>query len=388
MSEKASTVRKRIFVSNTVMVLTTLVLFFAINLVVVKMYAESVEEELITSVENAKNEQVEGGLDELLEGWTIHREQFFIYFGIDGILCIGVLLLVSQIFTSRLTAHIMEPLDALAEGAVRIRENNLTEEIVCEGDLEFQNVCASFNDMQKHLLEEQEKNRKYEKARTDMIAGISHDLRTPLTAIRGFVKGVLDGVAATPEIQEKFLQAAYKRTEEMGGLLNQLFYLSRMESGNVPLELQKIEINAFIRNYVESKQELLLPEEAHLEAELMSKETWVFIDSEQFHRVLENLLGNSLKYAEVSPVQMKITVKRSQGGVRICFGDNGVGIAREKLENVFEEFYRGDESRNKKEGNGLGLYIVKYLIHAMGGNVQAKSETGFEVLMDLPVVKK
>lgn len=388
MSEKASTVRKRIFVSNTVMVLTTLVLFFAINLVVVKMYAESVEEELITSVENAKNEQVEGGLDELLEGWTIHREQFFIYFGIDGILCIGVLLLVSQIFTSRLTAHIMEPLDALAEGAVRIRENNLTEEIVCEGDLEFQNVCASFNDMQKHLLEEQEKNRKYEKARTDMIAGISHDLRTPLTAIRGSVKGVLDGVAATPEIQEKFLQAAYKRTEEMGGLLNQLFYLSRMESGNVPLELQKIEINAFIRNYVESKQELLLPEEAHLEAELMSKETWVFIDSEQFHRVLENLLGNSLKYAEVSPVQMKITVKRSQGGVRICFGDNGVGIAREKLENVFEEFYRGDESRNKKEGNGLGLYIVKYLIHAMGGNVQAKSETGFEVLMDLPVVKK
>lgn len=388
MSEKASTVRKRIFVSNTVMVLTTLVLFFAINLVVVKMYAESVEEELITSVENVRNVQEEGGLDELLEGWTVHREQFFIYFGIDGILCIGVLLLVSQIFTGRLTAHIMEPLDALAEGTGRIRENNLTQEIVCQGDLEFQNVCAAFNDMQKHLLEEQEKNRKYEKARTDMIAGISHDLRTPLTAIRGSVKGVLDGVAVTPEIQEKFLQAAYKRTEEMGGLLNQLFYLSRMESGNVPLELQKMEINTFIRNYVESKQELLQPEEARLEAELMEKETWVCMDPEQFHRILENLLGNSLKYAEVSPVQMKITVKRSQGGVKICFADNGVGIAPEKLANVFEEFYRGDESRNKKEGNGLGLYIVKYLIQAMGGNVQAKSEKGFEVLMDLPVVKK
>ena len=156
MSEKAMTVRRRIFLSNTVMVLTTLVLFFAINLVVVKMYAESVEEELITSVENAKNVQ-EGGLDELVESWTVHREQFFIYFGIDGILCIGVLLLVSQIFTGRLTRHIMEPLDALAEGTGRIRQNNLTEKIVCQGDLEFQNVCRAFNDMRKHLMEEQEK---------------------------------------------------------------------------------------------------------------------------------------------------------------------------------------------------------------------------------------
>lgn len=100
MQEKVTTVRRRIFLSNTVMVLTTLVLFFMINLVMIKIYAESVEEELILSVENAKNVEMEGGLDELLEGWTIHREQFFIYFGIDGILCIGVLLLVDGRQTS------------------------------------------------------------------------------------------------------------------------------------------------------------------------------------------------------------------------------------------------------------------------------------------------
>ena len=88
MQEKVTTVRRRIFLSNTVMVLTTLVLFFMINLVMIKIYAESVEEELILSVENAKNVEMEGGLDELLEGWTIHREQFFIYFCIDCILCI------------------------------------------------------------------------------------------------------------------------------------------------------------------------------------------------------------------------------------------------------------------------------------------------------------
>lgn len=380
------TVRKRIFLSNAVMVLATLLFFFVINLVVVKIYAESIEKDLLLSVEEAGDDQE--GLDELLEGWTIHRESFFLYFGVDGILCIGVLLLMSQIFTGRLAEHIMEPLDVLEEGAGRIRANNLNEEIVCHGDLEFQNVCASFNDMQLHLLEEKEKNRKYEKARTDMIAGISHDLRTPLTAVRGSIKGVLDGVAATPELQEKFLRAAYKRTGDMSGLLDQLFYLSRMETGNVPLDLKKTELNSFLLEYAESKKDLLKPEEAHLEAKGMDQELWVYLDQSQFLRVLDNLLGNSLKYAEVAPIQMKIALERSQGGVRIIFSDNGVGIDPEKLPNVFEEFYRGDESRNRKEGNGLGLYIVKYLLEAMGGNVQAKSENGFAVLMDLPLAKK
>lgn len=378
------TVRKRIFLSNAVMVLATLLFFFVINLVVVKIYAESIEKDLLLSVEEAGDDQE--GLDELLEGWTIHRESFFLYFGVDGILCIGVLLLMSQIFTGRLAEHIMEPLDALEEGAGRIRANNLNEEIVCHGDLEFQNVCASFNDMQRHLLEEKEKNRKYEKARTDMIAGISHDLRTPLTAVRGSIKGVLDGVAATPELQEKFLQAAYKRTGDMSGLLDQLFYLSRMETGNVPLDLKKTELNSFLLEYAESKKDLLKPEEAHLEAKGMDSELWVYLDQSQFLRVLDNLLGNSLKYAEVTPIQMKIALERSQGGVRIIFSDNGVGIDPEKLPNVFEEFYRGDESRGKNEGNGLGLYIVKYLIQAMGGTVQAKSDNGFAVILDLPQV--
>lgn len=387
MSEKVTSVRKRIFLSNTVMVLTTLVLFLSINLVIVKMYAESVEEELFLSVQNTENIEQEGGLDEILEGWTIHREQFFLYFGLDGLLCIGVLLLVSQIFTGRLTAHIMEPLDALGEGAGRIQENDLTTPVVCKGDLEFQNVCASFNDMQIHLLEEREKNRKYEKARTDMIAGISHDLRTPLTAIRGSVKGVLDGVAATPQLQEKFLQAAYKRTEDMDGLLNQLFYLSRMESGNVPLELKKTELNSWLENYVEEKRTVLQPEAAVLETRLLEKEIWVYIDQVQFTRVIDNLIGNSLKYAEVSPVRIEIAVTRTKGGICLCVRDNGVGIEKEKLPNVFEEFYRGDESRNKKEGNGLGLYIVKYLVQAMGGNVRAESDEGFQVLIDLPLSK-
>ena len=155
----------------------------------------------------------------MLEEWMIHQDKFLILFGIDGVLCIFILVAISQIFTGKLTRHIMEPLDLLADGAERIRNNELTQDIQYSGDAEFEEV-NTFNSMRASLRQEQEKNHKYEKARTDMIAGISHDLRTPLTAIKGTVKGLLDGVAETPEQQQIFLRTAYRRTGEMEILLD------------------------------------------------------------------------------------------------------------------------------------------------------------------------
>lgn len=189
--------------------------FFIINLFVIKFYAESIEAEFRTSVEGITDED---GLDDLPEDWTVHRNEFLLVFGADGILCIIVLVMISQLFTKNLTNRIMEPLDALAEGAKRIKENDLTQDIAYVGELEFENVCAAFNDMQESILAAQEKNRKYEKARTDMIAGISHDLRTPLTAMKGTIKGLMDGVVSEPKQQKKFLQAAYRRTEDMDNM--------------------------------------------------------------------------------------------------------------------------------------------------------------------------
>lgn len=126
------------------------------------------------------------------------------------------------------------------KGVRRIEQNQLTEEIIYEGEKEFEQVCSAFNEMQKHLLEEQEKNQKYEKARPHMIFGISHDLRTSLTAIKGTIKGLLDGIAKTEQQREHFLQTAYRRTKDMDALLEQLFYFSKMETGNMPFFCQKI----------------------------------------------------------------------------------------------------------------------------------------------------
>lgn len=374
------TVKRRIFLSNALMVIVTLITFFIINLFVIKFYAESIEAEFRAAVEGVTDED---GLDDLLEDWTVHRNEFILLFGADGILCTIVLVIISRLFMKNLTDHIMEPLDALAEGAKRIKGNDLSQDIAYTGELEFENVCAVFNDMQQSILEEQEKNRKYEKARTDMIAGISHDLRTPLTAMKGTIKGLMDQVVSTPEQQKKFLHAAYKRTGDMDMLLNQLLYLSRMETGNMPISMRTIEIAAFLENYVKGKQEVIGILQEEITADTKGITAGVSVDPEQFQRILDNLVENSRKYGETIPLRMKIKLEKTPKGVSVCFQDNGVGVPEEKLPYIFDEFYRGDESRNKKEGNGLGLYIVKYLMEAMGGNVRAENADGLAIYLEL-----
>lgn len=374
------TVRRRIFISNALMVLVTLFILLIINAVFLKAYFEYIEHGLEDSIEGVVDED---GLEELLEGYTIRRNEFILLFLADGMICIAVLVVVSQIFTRKLVNHFMEPLDALADGAERIRKNDLTQDIQYSGDAEFENVCHSFNEMRGAILAGQEKNRKYEKARTDMIAGISHDLRTPLTAIKGVVKGLLDGVASTPERQKKFLETAYRRTGDMDLLLNQLFYLSMLETGNMPFDFKTIEISDFIRNYVKGKQEILENEQAEITADIEGITGYVSVDPKQLQRIFDNLLENSRKYGSVTPLKIKISLERNKKGFCVCFSDNGVGVPEEKIPFIFDEFYRADESRNKKEGNGLGLYIVRYLTEAMGGSVWAENSGGLAVYLGL-----
>lgn len=378
--EGKQTVKRRIFISNALMVEVTLFILLMINVFVIKVYSESIEHELENSIGNVMDED---GLEELIEGYTIRRNEFILLFLADGIICIAVLVIVSQIFTRKLVNHIMEPLNALADGAERIRRNDLMQDIEYSGDAEFENVCHTFNEMRRAILAGQEKNRKYEKARTDMIAGISHDLRTPLTAIRGTIKGLLDGIASTPERQKKFLETAYRRTGDMDLLLNQLFYLSKLETGNMPFDFKTIEISDFIRNYVKGKQENLENEQAEIAADLEGITGYVSVDPEQLQRIFDNLLENSRRYGSVTPLKIKICLERNKEGFFICFSDNGVGVPEEKLPYIFDEFYRIDESRNKKEGNGLGLYIVKFLAEAMGGSVRAENAGGLAVYLEL-----
>lgn len=384
MGKEKKTVKKKIFYSNTLMVLVTLLIFLAVNVAIAKVYVEIIEQdfrEAITWIDD------EDDLEEALHELTVYKNSFIFLFLLDGVICIGVLLFISQLFTRNLTNHILKPLNELADGANRVKNGNLTAPIAYQGESEFEDVCHTFNNMQAHILMEQEKNRKYEKARTDMVAGISHDLRTPLTAVRGTIKGLMDGIASSPEQQQLFLETAYRRTGDMDALLQRLFYFSKMETGNMPLHMEKANLTAFLNGYVRRKQEDPKKIEYLILADI-GDEIWVVIDLEQMQRILDNLLENSFKYAGTEELRIRVELSKKEKNAHLVFSDNGQGVLEEKLPHIFEEFYRCDESRNRKEGNGLGLYIVKYLVETMGGEVCAENLDGLAVHIIFPLAQE
>lgn len=140
----------------------------------------------------------------------------------------------------------------------------------------------------------------------------------------------------------------------------------------------------FLKNYVDARKELPENGEMTFSWNAKQREMYAWIDPEQMQRILDNLLENSRKYAGADKLEITISLEKRRDGPRISFRDNGVGVPGEKLPHIFEEFYRGDESRNQKEGNGLGLYIVKYLVEAMGGRAWAENDNGLVILMELP----
>lgn len=380
-----NSVKWRIFRSNTIALLASLFLLVLVNIGMLRWYAESIEREWKQAMSQIATPDM---VENLIADWTIRRNSFLTMFLIDGVICMLILAVVSLIFTRGLTHHICRPLRALEDGVRRMKENNLSEPIDYHGDAEFETVCSAFNEMQLHLSQEQEKNRAYERSRIDMIAGISHDLKTPLTAIRGSVKAVLDGVAATPAIQKTFLSTAYRRTGDMEQLLNQLFYLSKLETGNLPIHLRPLEFVSWLQDYEKGKQDFLTPEEESLTFHNNTGKNSIFVsaDPEQLNRILDNLFTNSHKYAGMHPLEMQISLKTANSSAILCFSDNGNGASEEALPHLFEEFFRGDASRNKPDGHGLGLYIVKYLTEAMGGTVRAENRQGFCVILTFPVL--
>ena len=311
-------------------------------------------------------------------------------FVVIGLLAIAIIMIVSQFFTSWLLKRIMRPINALTDGANRIVRGNLSEPVVYEGKDELSSVCSTFNQMQKHLQEERDRNASYEKARTDMIAGISHDLRTPLTSVKGYIKGLRDGVANTPEKQEQYLAIAYNKASEMDVLLQKLFYFSKLETGNLPLSLNDEDLGDFVQKFAQQSKAELAQLNVKISTECKYGNNSVQIDTEQMHRVLSNLTENSLKYAGSEQLTLKISVWRENEVIHLSFADNGKGVPEEELANLFMQFWRGDESRGKRDGggSGLGLNIVKYIVEAHGGSVSARNDHGLIVDILLPARKE
>ena len=305
---------------------------------------------------------------------------------IIGATAIVAIVLLSMLSTHFQLKHILRPVNALTDAARRIEAGDYSQGVGYDGKDEFTSVCAAFEHMQRHLLLEREKNAAYEKARTDLVAGISHDLRTPLTSVKGYLKGLRDGVANTPEKQRQYLDIAYRKACDMDVLLQRLFYFSKLETGNLPLSPVAADLWRFVEGFVRDSAGELEQRGGAIRLKGVPTPHPVRIDTEQMYRVLTNLTENALRYAGSEALVLTLTLWRERDRERLRFADNGRGVPDEDLPHLFEQFWRGDQSRGGQsgEGSGLGLYIVKYIVEAHGGTITARNDGGLVFELALP----
>lgn len=323
------------------------------------------------------------------ESWE--QTKLLIKIGIVGTGACMVLLIVllGAILTKKLSRHILLPLRELQEATTEIKLGNLHAPIEAKAQDEFGEVCENFEAMRLQLIASQEMQQHYDQNRKELIAGISHDLSTPLTSIQGYVNGLLDGIANTPEKQMHYLHIIQDKTKSMNALVDSLFLLSKLDLNQEPFHEESVDFSQYMEDWYQEKKETY--REQNLLLSYKAGETSgirILLDRMHFIRVLDNLCQNSIKYKKAEIVHMDVCLDKTEDTCILRFQDDGSGIAQEEAERLFESFYRGDPARSSKtKGNGLGLSITKQIIEHMGGEIKAQGEPdqGLCITITLPL---
>ena len=291
------------------------------------------------------------------------------------ILALTAFVLIAWIYQSMIT-----PIRKLQTAADNIKEGNLDFKLEAEGNDEISALCISFEEMRKRLKDNAEEKIRNEAESRALISNIAHDLKTPITAVKGYSEGILDGVANTPEKVEKYIKTIYNKASEMDTLINELTLYSKIDTNRIPYNFAKINVADYFNDCVE---ELGIDLEARgiglAYYNYIEEDTVIIADPEQLRRVINNIVGNSAKYMNKQQGFINIRIKDVGDFVQVEIEDNGKGISQKDLPYIFDRFYRTDTSRNSATGgSGIGLSIVKKIVEDHGGKIWAtsKEETG------------
>ena len=289
-----------------------------------------------------------------------------------------VLLLVVAIGFIWLYQSIVQPLEKLKKAALNIKNGNLDFYVLTDNDDEIGEVCTAFEDMRIKLKEQIEVSMQYEKDNKELISNISHDLKTPITAIKGYVEGIRDGVADTPEKMDRYIRTIYNKAADMDKLIDELFLYSKLDSNSMNYNFVKLNLQDYFEDCAdEISMDLDARGIAFDYRTYVDGDTIIIADPEQLKRVINNIVGNSVKYLAARPGRIGIYINDEPEFVQVEIRDNGKGIAKKELPHIFERCYRTDASRNSsKGGSGLGLSIAKKIIEEHGGKIWANSVEG------------
>ena len=234
--------------------------------------------------------------------------------------------------------------------------------------VEINDLCQDFEEMRQRLKASTEEKVKFDKENKELISNIAHDLKTPITAVKGYAEGLMDGVANTPEKRERYIKTIYNKANEMDRLINELTVYSKIDTNRIPYTFSKVPVTEYFNDCAEELAMELESKGVELNyLNYVADDVKVIADVEQITRVINNIVSNSLKYMNKAKGVINLRVRDVGDFIQVEIEDNGKGIAQKDLVNIFERFYRTDASRNSsKGGSGIGLSIVKKIMEDHG----------------------
>lgn len=304
------------------------------------------------------------------------------------IVVIVVIILTSRYLTRYMLKSITEPLSLLTTGFKEIREGNLRYRIFYREEDEFLSVARDFNGMASQLKQMMDTQKRLEGSRRELIAGISHDLRTPITSIKAYVEGLELEIASTPEMKAKYYEIIKKKIADLNQIIEQLFLFSKLDTNEFPFNLVKTSNKKLIDEYVTQIKTEYAEKGVTISLAVPDIEVTVAVDPVQFRTVLTNIFENARKYIQHKDKRVTVSYHVEKSYLIISIVDNGPGVAPENLENLFELFYRDDHARsNPSKGNGLGLAISKKIIEGFNGSICAHNHEsgGLAIVIVLPI---
>ena len=313
-------------------------------------------------------------------------EQFSRWFTLGGLAL--TLMIVNRFLSRGVLKKIEGSLRELSDGLRHLREGDLSCRLSQSESDEFSAVRADFNATAAQLQQLVEEQQQTEHNRQELLAGLAHDLRSPLTAIRAYTEGLLDGVAQTEEGRRQYLTIIRDKTRDLQALVNKLFLFSRMDLGRNEDHPEPL----LIHEELTQLHMVLAPEYADKQMDLTysfpaQPGSRILADPDTLHRIVTNIAENSCKYGATA---LDITLRETPSFVSLTFTDNGPGVPAESLPHIFDAFYRADPARNEKiAGSGLGLAIVSRAVRNMGGRIIAKNAQprGLTLEIQLPILE-
>ena len=319
------------------------------------------------------------------------------------------------VFLLRMDTRVLQPLSGLETAARRIAAGDFDVSVSIPHHPEMESFVNTFNSMAQSLKKNEQLKKEYEENRKDLIAGISHDLKTPVTAVLGYIDALYELAPGDRELSERYLSIIRSNTVYLNRLIDDLFLFSKLDIHKLDFNFETVVLNDYLRDLME---EFLLDLEEHgihfVYNDMLPPHTAARLDPKRFCRIVRNIVDNARRYNQSNGLEITVSSSLEQpasagqpsagafctssdgtsaphvpDSFMLSIADNGTGIPEEKLAHIFERFYRADAARTKyTEGTGLGLAIARELVEAHGGTISARNVPSGGLVFDIRIPLK